>query len=78
MFKRKSEKAFRDEVEHYLERDISKLNPGMILQVSGQLASSVNIYYDNDSALIDSNLAYAAIHQRGGQIYSFILINQNS
>ena len=41
--------------------------PGMILQVSGQLASSVNTYYDNDSAVIGSNLEYAAIHQLGGQ-----------
>lgn len=41
--------------------------PGQILQVSGQLASSVNTYYDDDSAIIGSNLAYAAIHQLGGQ-----------
>lgn len=41
--------------------------PGQILQVTGQLASSVNTYYDNDSAVIGSNLAYAAIHQLGGQ-----------
>lgn len=37
------------------------------MQVSGQLASSVNTYYDNDSAVIGSNLEYAAIHQLGGQ-----------
>ena len=41
--------------------------PGQILQVTGQLASSVNTYYDDDSAVIGSNLAYAAIHQLGGQ-----------
>lgn len=41
--------------------------PGQILQVSGQLASSVNTFYDNDSAVIGSNLPYAAIHQLGGQ-----------
>ena len=41
--------------------------PGMILQVSGQLASSVNTYYDDTSAIISSNLAYAAIHQLGGE-----------
>lgn len=40
---------------------------GQILQVEGQLASSVNTYYDNDSAVIGSNLDYAAIHQLGGQ-----------
>ena len=27
----------------------------------------MNIYYDNDSAVIGSNLEYAAIHQLGGQ-----------
>lgn len=42
-------------------------SPGQILQVTGQLASSVNTYYDEDSAIIGSNLAYAAIHQLGGQ-----------
>ena len=41
--------------------------PGQILQVSGQLASSVNTYYDNESAVIGSNLEYAAIHHLGGQ-----------
>jgi len=41
--------------------------PGQILQVEGMLASSVNTYYDNDSAVIGSNLPYAAIHQLGGQ-----------
>lgn len=41
--------------------------PGQILQLSGQLASSISTYYDNDSAVIGSNLDYAAIHQLGGQ-----------
>ena len=41
--------------------------PGKILQVEGQLASSITTYYDNESAVIGSNLAYAAIHQLGGQ-----------
>ena len=40
---------------------------GMILQISGQLASSVNTYYDNDQTGIDSNLDYAAIQQLGIQ-----------
>ena len=40
--------------------------PGQILQVSGQLASSITTYYDDDSAIIGSNLKYAAIHQLGG------------
>ena len=37
------------------------------MQVTGQLALSVNTYYDDDSAVIGSNLEYAAIHQLGGQ-----------
>lgn len=41
--------------------------PGQILQVSGQLASSISTYYDDESAIIGSNLDYAAIHQLGGQ-----------
>ena len=41
--------------------------PGQILQVSGQLASSVSAVYDDNSAVIGSNLVYAAIHQLGGQ-----------
>lgn len=40
--------------------------PGQILQVEGKLAASINTYYDNDSAVIGSNLEYAAIHQLGG------------
>ncbi len=41
-------------------REKKKKWPGQILQVSGQLASSINTYYDNDSAVIGSNLEYAA------------------
>lgn len=37
------------------------------MQVEGKLAASINTYYDNDSAVIGSNLEYAAIHQLGGQ-----------
>ena len=33
----------------------------------GQLASSISTHYDEDSAVIGSNLDYAAIHQLGGQ-----------
>lgn len=54
--------------------DITKENrkkkdkwPGQILQVEGQLASSVNTQYDDNSAVIGSNLDYAAIHQLGGK-----------
>lgn len=41
--------------------------PGQILQVQGQLASSVNTQYDDESVVIGSNLPYAAIHQLGGK-----------
>ena len=41
--------------------------PGRILQVEGLLASSITTYYDNESAIIGSNLEYAAIHQLGGE-----------
>ena len=40
--------------------------PGQILQVEGMLAASINTQYDDESAIIGSNLAYAAIHQLGG------------
>lgn len=40
---------------------------GKILQVSGQLATSVNTQYDDNSAVIGSNKDYAAIHQLGGK-----------
>ena len=49
------------------QRTKQKKWPGQILQVSGQLASSVSTAYDDNSAVIGSNLAYAAIHQLGGQ-----------
>ena len=41
--------------------------PGQILQVTGQLASSISTHYDEDSAVIGSNMDYAANHQLGGQ-----------
>lgn len=49
------------------QREKKRKWPGQILQVEGMLASSLNTYYDNDSAIIGSNLPYAAIHQLGGQ-----------
>lgn len=49
------------------KRKKTKHWPGRILQVEGQLATSITTQYDNESALIGSNLAYAAIHQLGGQ-----------
>ena len=49
------------------KRKKTKHWPGKILQVEGQLATSVTTQYDDESAVIGSNLAYAAIHQLGGQ-----------
>ena len=49
------------------QRQKSGHYPGQILQVTGQLASSISTYYDDDSAVIGSNLEYAAIHQLGGK-----------
>ena len=49
------------------QRTKQKKWPGQILQVSGQLASSISTQYDDDSAIVGSNLDYAAIHQLGGQ-----------
>lgn len=37
------------------------------MQVEGKLATSVNTQYDDNSAIIGSNLDYARIHQLGGQ-----------
>ena len=53
-----STKKKRQKTGHY---------PGQTLQVTGQLASSISTLYDEDSAIIGSNLDYAAIHQLGGQ-----------
>jgi len=49
------------------KRKKTKHWPGRILQVEGQLATSITTQYDNECAVIGSNLAYAAIHQLGGQ-----------
>lgn len=40
--------------------------PGRILQVRGELASSITSYYDSYSAVVGTNKVYAAIHQLGG------------
>ena len=49
------------------QREKKRKWPGQILQVEGKLATSINTFYDDDSAVIGSNLDYAAIHQLGGQ-----------
>lgn len=41
--------------------------PGQILQRSGQLAASITPYHDDSQAVVGTNVAYAAIHQFGGQ-----------
>ena len=48
------------------QRTKQKKWPGQILQVSGQLATSISTSYDENSAVIGSNKVYAAIHQLGG------------
>jgi len=50
------------------KKNREKINkwPGQILQVEGQLASSVTTQYDDASAVIGSNKDYARIHQLGG------------
>jgi len=48
------------------KRKKTKHWPGKILQAEGQLATSITTQYDSESAVIGSNLAYAAIHQLGG------------
>lgn len=49
------------------QRTKQKKCSGQILQVERKLAASISTYYDNDTAIIGSNLEYAAIHQLGGQ-----------
>ena len=49
------------------QREKKRKWPGQILQVEGKFAASINTFYDDDSAVIGSNLDYAPIHQLGGQ-----------
>ena len=41
--------------------------PGKILQRSGNLARSITRHYDNDSAIVGTNMPYAAIQNCGGK-----------
>jgi len=43
--------------------------PGKILQRTGQLKKSIISNADNNSAIVSTNLIYAAIHQYGGWIH---------
>ncbi|HSA05668.1 MAG TPA: phage virion morphogenesis protein [Candidatus Gastranaerophilales bacterium] len=47
-------------------RTKKKYWPGKILQMRGELASSITSSYDENSAIIGTNKVYAAIHQLGG------------
>ncbi len=41
-------------------------SPGKILQMQGELATSVTSSYDSNSSAVGTNKVYAAIHQFGG------------
>ncbi len=41
--------------------------PGKILQITGDLANSYQVFSDTDHAAIGSNVPYAAIHHLGGE-----------
>ena len=41
--------------------------PGKILQMRGELAASITSEYSENSAIVGTNKAYAAIHQFGGK-----------
>ena len=73
-----SEQAFADEVDPttgeawksltdaYKAKRQEKGYTGSILQMTGQLASSIQSDYGSDFAQVGSNKIYAAIHQHGG------------
>lgn len=50
---------------------------GKILQDSGRLASSITPSSDNDSAVVGTNIKYAAIHQFGGQTRAHLIKPKN-
>ena len=41
--------------------------PGKVLQMRGELAASITSVYSENSAIVGTNKAYAAIHQFGGK-----------
>ncbi|KWH56310.1 phage virion morphogenesis protein [Burkholderia cepacia] len=51
-----------------LRRRGEKAGAGKILQLSGRLASSISTRYDATTAVVGTNVVYAAIHQFGGSI----------
>lgn len=50
---------------------------GMILQKSGRLISSIQAFSDNDSAVVGTNVEYAAIHQFGGKTKPHVILPRN-
>lgn len=50
---------------------------GMILQKSGRLANSIVEYSDNDTAVVGTNVEYAAIHQFGGETRPHVILPRN-
>ena len=73
-----AEQAFKDETDptsgtrwqpltaaHKAKRQ-AKGYTGAILQMTGQLASSIQSDFGRDEAVVGSNVVYAAIHQHGG------------
>ena len=76
IFAYSAEENFKDEGRPDKWADLSQITkekrrkkghwPGAILQVEGKLAASISTDYDENSAIIGSNLDYAAIHQLGG------------
>ncbi len=74
-----AEQAFADEADpdtstpwvplteaHIEKRRDENKWPGAILQMTGDLAKSIQSDYGNDFAQVGSNKIYAAIHQHGG------------
>lgn len=49
------------------ERKKKGYYPSKILQTRGDLAASISSFYDDNSAVVGTNKAYAAIHQFGGK-----------
>lgn len=50
---------------------------GMILQKSGRLVNSIVEYSDNDTAVVGTNVEYAAIHQFGGETRPHVIRPRN-
>jgi len=51
------------------QREKKRYWPGKILQRTGQLKDSISLQADDTTAIVSTNLIYAAIHQYGGWIH---------